>query len=96
MNLKILLTRKATWVDPNTGETETDRYDWGTTWALAGIHSWRWAWVRRRGALPCGCTRNPVTRRMVLYAMDCDSHGSGKKIRDAIADLKARGELPEL
>ena len=47
------------------------KLSWGQRWAIAGIHSYNWGWVRRFGAMPCGCTRNPVTRRIVCYLVDC-------------------------
>lgn len=71
----ILLTGVVTWRDQETGVTERERVDWGTRWALAGVHSYNWWWVIRYGKRPCGCTVNPLTRRRVLTDMDCDQHG---------------------
>ena len=40
-------------------------------WAVAGIHSHNWWWVRKYGKMSCGCTRNPLTNRFVLYVYEC-------------------------
>lgn len=72
--VKALVTRRFEWMD-ETGKVEVTHEDWHTTWALIGIHSYKWRWVRKYGKLPCGCTRNPLTRRMLLYRWRCEKHG---------------------
>ena len=71
VRVRLLVTGRAHWTDQETGETVTTREDWGTRWALAGPHSFRWWWVKRWGRMGCGCTRNPLTRRIVLFRIDC-------------------------
>lgn len=73
--IQYLATRKLTWEDEN-GKQVTVKESWRAVWAMFGIHSWRWKWVRKYGALPCGCTRNPLTRRIVLYRWRCEIHGA--------------------
>lgn len=73
--VKTLVTRRFEWKDLDSGEVEVTYEDWGTTWSLVGIHSYKWWWVRKYGKLPCGCTRNPLTRRMVLHRWRCERHG---------------------
>ena len=74
--IKLLLTGKAEWCDPETGEvTDRETLDLRTRWAIAGIHSCNWRWVRRFGKRECGCVINPITRRTVLYDMECSVHG---------------------
>ena len=68
--IRILVTGKLVWEDIDGGE-ETDYVDWPTRWAIAGIHSANWRWVRRWGKQECGCTINPITRRRVLISMSC-------------------------
>lgn len=68
-----LVTRRYTWVADDGQEIHT-REDWDTAWAMEGPHTYRWWWVRRWGRLDCGCTRNPLTRRIVLYTMSCEEH----------------------
>ncbi len=64
------------WVDPqNEDEVEEEILPWRTRWAVFGVHSYKWWWVRKYGKLPCGCTINPVTRRRVLTDIDCKIHG---------------------
>lgn len=73
--LRALLTGKVTWCDPDTGApAETDYFSWRDRWSIFGIHSANWGWVRRFGSMPCGCTRNPITRRMVLLSFGCPDH----------------------
>lgn len=67
---RILATGKLVWEDI-TGELEVEYVDWRTRWAIAGIHSANWNWVRRWGSQECGCTINPITRRRVLICMAC-------------------------
>jgi hypothetical protein len=70
-----LVTGVVEWVDPDTGEvTERDHLSWRDRWALFGIHSWDWRWVRRYGKQGCGCTLNPITRRKVLTRLGCPEH----------------------
>ena len=72
--LRILLTGRTEWVDPETGETEV-RYDGlHFAWTIAGIHSYNWRWVRKYGKRDCGCTINPITRRRVLTLWGCPIH----------------------
>lgn len=73
--MRALATGKVTWVDTDTGEAETEYMGWRDRWTLFGVHSHNWRWVDRMGRMRCGCTRNPVTRRMALIAMDCPEHG---------------------
>lgn len=41
-------------------------------WRLFGPKSYNWWWVKRWGKMECGCcTRNPLTRRQVLYSWKC-------------------------
>lgn len=61
------------WVDPETGEAGYD-YERRAAWAVAGPQVSNWWWVRRWGSLPCGCVKNPITRRWVSYAVTCTEH----------------------
>jgi len=72
--LRILLTGRTEWVDETTGQSEVIYEDWRTSWAIAGIHSANWWWVRKYGQLDCGCTINPITRRRVLTLWGCHTH----------------------
>ena len=73
--LRALCNGKVVWVgDDNTFEHET--LSWRDRWALFGIHSYNWWWVRRFGDQPCGCTVNPVTRRRVLSCCDHSALGA--------------------
>lgn len=74
----MLLTGRAEWTDPDTGEVEVHYEDWPTSWAIAGIHSHNWWWVRKYGKRDCGCTINPITRRRVLTLWGCHTHCSGE------------------
>ena len=74
--LKALLDGKVTWVADD-GAEEREVLSWRDRWSLFGVHSHDWWWVRRYGKLHCGCTRNPITRRMVLFRMGCRSHSIG-------------------
>ena len=74
--VKLLATGKAEWCDADTGEVvENETLNWRTRWAIAGVHSYNWWWVRDHGTRDCGCTFNPITRRKVLTNMECDTHG---------------------
>jgi hypothetical protein len=69
--IKLLITRKIE-LFPGYWSKES----WAMAWAIAGIHSHKWGWVRRYGRLPCGCGRNPLTRRFVWYVYPCpEKHG---------------------
>ncbi len=71
--VRVLATRTTVWVWPGE-EPHVVKESWSGAWAIAGIHSYKWWWVRKYGNLPCGCTRNPVTRRMVLFRWKCAMH----------------------
>ena len=74
--IKLLTPGEAQWCDAETGEVvENDKLPWRTRWAIAGVHSYNWKWVRRMGKKDCGCTINPITRRRILTNMECDKHG---------------------
>lgn len=74
MRMKPLITGRVSWIDETTGETVVEYEDWRTRWALFGVHSHNWWWVRKYGALECGCTINPITRRRVLTLWGCKTH----------------------
>jgi hypothetical protein len=74
--VKLLITGHAVWIDTKTKEEHPEHLDWYTRWAISGVHSHNWRWVHRFGKLPCGCTRNPLTRRMVLIRYRCSEHCS--------------------
>lgn len=76
--IRILATGKVEWVDPeDENEVEKETLSWRTRWAIFGVHSYKWWWVRRYGQIPCGCTINPITRRRVLTDISCTVHGWG-------------------
>lgn len=80
--LKVLLDGNVTWVaDDGVGETE--HLSWRDRWTLFGVHSFDWWWVKKYGRCDCGCTRNPLTRRMVLYRMGCPVHSPFGPMTDA-------------
>jgi hypothetical protein len=73
--LKILLLRTTRWGDEDDPiNVHVHKETWKTAWAIVGVHSYNWWWVCRYGKLGCGCTRNPLTRRMVLYLWGCEKH----------------------
>jgi hypothetical protein len=72
--IRILATGRLVWEDI-TGEVEVEYVDWRTRWAIAGIHSYNWWWVRKWGDQDCGCTINPITRRRVLTSTTCPVNG---------------------
>lgn len=75
--IKVLVTRKLE-LFPGYVTKEP----WRTVWGIAGVQSYNWWWVRKWGKLPCGCTRNPLTRRMLLYTMECVEHfGTIERLR---------------
>lgn len=76
--IKFLVTGMAVW-----GDEPPFKEDLRTRWAIAGIHSYNWNWVRRWGKQECGCTINPLTRRKVLHNLKCvldeyDKDGNAK------------------
>ena len=74
-------------INEKTGETETEIMGWRDRWAVFGVHSYNWRWVRRLGQRGCGCTVNPLTRRKVLTRMDCAEHGlSWAELKDCAAN----------
>lgn len=74
--IRILATGRVEWVSAkDENEVEGETLPWRTRWAIFGVHSYKWRWVRKYGALPCGCTINPLTRRRVLTDWDCKVHG---------------------
>ena len=87
--LAALATGRVVWEDPTTGETETEIMGWRDRWAIFGVHSCNWRWVRRLGERGCGCTFNPLTRRPVLTRMDGAEHGL------SWAELKGCAENPD-
>lgn len=73
--LRALLTGRVEWIDPEDGAVEVEWLSWKDRWSIFGVHSYSWGWVRKYGALECGCTRNPITRRRVLIRLNCAQHG---------------------
>ncbi|MCH9733604.1 MAG: hypothetical protein K0U78_03475 [Actinomycetia bacterium] len=71
--LRYLLTGR-TWSENFDGERRPLTDPWSVRWAVAGIHSYKWWWVKKWGSESCGCTINPLTRRRVLYALECQQH----------------------
>lgn len=63
-----LATGRYVWVDTEDGSETVEHMSWKHRWRLDGPQSWKWWWVQRWGHLDCGCTRNPLTRRFILYA----------------------------
>jgi hypothetical protein len=86
--VRFLATGNAERKDTATGEITKTRESWEVRWALGGVHSHKWWWVNRYGQMDCGCVRNPLTRRMVLYSGDCTARG----IRQ-IRERRRHGEL---
>lgn len=72
--LVALLTGRVVWVDAVDGTVETEHYGWRDRWAIFGLHSSDWWWVRRWGTQPCGCVNNPITRHQLLI---CHEHAWG-------------------
>jgi hypothetical protein len=66
--------------------THREKYRRRDVWAILGPSSWNWWWVRRWGKQNCGCTKNPLTRRMILMVVDCPQHGLGPEWNLAILD----------
>lgn len=83
--IKRLATGTYVWTSEDGTKVTTEHYNWSIRWSLDGIHSWRWKWVTKYGKRPCGCTINPLTRRHVLYSLECDQHhGHVDQIHNAI------------
>ena len=72
--IRILVTGRVEWVDPEDNSVESETLSWRTRWAIFGVHSYKWWWVQKYGALPCGCTSNPITNRRVLTDISCKVH----------------------
>ena len=68
--IKFLVDGKATWTITDGSEHKT-KEKWSLRWAIAGIHSSNWKWVRKYGKMKCGCTKNPVTGKIVLHNTTC-------------------------
>lgn len=77
-----LLTGRVEWFDPDDNLIEVEWMGWRDRWAIFGVHSSNWRWVRRFGTRDCGCAFNPVTRRRVLTLLDCREHGFGELLDD--------------
>lgn len=78
---RMLLWPWWTWTDAD-GAKVRNREPWSLRWAFAGIHSYKWFWVRRWGRMECGCTRNPLTRRTVLFKYRCPAGHCGEEAED--------------
>ena len=71
--IRIIATGYVEW-EADDGTVDSETLSWRSRWAIFGIHSYKWGWVRKYGELPCGCTINPITRRRVLTSIDCKVH----------------------
>jgi len=80
--LRGLLIGRVEWFDPDDNLIEVEWMGWRDRWAIFGVHSSNWRWVRRFGIRDCGCTFNPITRRRVLTLLDCREHGFGELLND--------------
>lgn len=67
--LRVLYDGKIAW-EADDGTVEHETLGWKDRWALFGVHSYNWWWVRHWGQSDCGCTVNPLTRRRVLICWD--------------------------
>lgn len=86
--VKLLITRKVEYF-PGLVTKEP----WDTVWAIAGVHSYNWWWVRKYGSLTCGCGRNPLTRRFVWYSTDCpQDHARFKELLGPAVDEEDEGD----
>jgi hypothetical protein len=74
--IRLLVTGRAAWGEPGAEDVEVVKLSWGARWAITGVHSYNWWWVKRWGREPCGCTINPVTRRRLLFDSKCSEHWS--------------------
>ena len=54
--LRGLLTGRVEWFDPDDNLIEVEWMGWRDRWAIFGVHSSNWRWVRRFGTRDCGCT----------------------------------------
>lgn len=81
LRIRALFNGKVEWIDED-GRVEKEYMSWRTRWALFGVHSYTWKWVRRNGTRPCGCTFNPITRRKVLTQWNCSQHGTPSPVED--------------
>lgn len=81
--MKVLATGIVVW-DNGDGTEDIEWLSWRDRWSIFGVHSYDWWWVRRFGGLDCGCTRNPLTRRMVLYRAACRTHSLFGPILDGL------------
>lgn len=72
--LRVMWNGRVTWTGDD-GSVEHERLSWRDRWAIFGMHSYNWWWVRRWGRQACGCVRNPLTRRRVLFCMGCAMGG---------------------
>jgi hypothetical protein len=82
--IKFLIDGKIIWAGRDGNQFSTTE-SWELRWAISGIHSYKWWWVRRYGKLPCGCTRNPLTRRILTIKWRCRKHsvvGKRPRLRD--------------
>lgn len=90
MNLReriaALITGNVHWTDEDTGEQFTTYENWALRWCIAGWPSHDWWWVRKYGKRDCGCTINPITRRHLLVAPECDIHGMGDDWLNGVFD----------
>lgn len=86
---RVKLLWKLEWVHDD-GTIEATQEKFGTVWRIAGVHSHNWKWVRKYGKLECGCTRNPITRRMVLFLWRCPVHM--KDVDDNLGLFKEESE----
>lgn len=71
--LKVLADGKVSW-QTDDGGIDFETLSWKDRWAVFGVHSYNWWWVRDWGTLSCGCVRNPITRRTVLIRWKCPTH----------------------
>lgn len=75
--IKLLATGKAIWCNAITGEPHhTEKLDWRCRWAIAGTHPLNWRLIYRLGGQPCGCVRNPFTRRMAALCLEHAAAGT--------------------
>jgi hypothetical protein len=90
--IKILITRRFEWIDRDNKDSITVTHEtWDMAWAVAGIHSHNWWWVNKYGKLSCGCTRNPLTRKVIMINMDCPEHCSFYEEWERIKNEDDRG-----
>lgn len=68
--LRVLADGQVSW-EGDDGSVEHERLSFADRWAMFGVHSYNWWWVRRWGRQSCGCTINSLTRRTVLFCKGC-------------------------